>query len=428
MSASRRAVRRAQRWQHWMDRHGGQGAWMHGHADWATWGGPPPPTYRPPRWAGLWLPVIISFLIQVPVAIGFIHVYGLNATQSLLTLGIALLGPVALVGARRFPGPVVAVTAVGASLDLFVNSHGGPPYIALAFGIISAIVRDARIWAWISIAVAWGTTIAVAIALSSDRLTGPRVAATTLGILIIVGIGEAMRTRRERTTEFRRMMGERRQSEVQAERVRIARELHDVLAHSLSQINVQAGVGLHLMDRQPEKAAEALASIKETSKTALDEVRSVLGVLRAEGGDPNAPLLPEPDLSRLPGLAASVTAQGIEVRLDDRLATVGVPKPVQLALYRIAQESLTNVARHADGATHASVTLSRSDSAYRLEVRDDGHGSVPVPASESGGRGLLGMRERAELLGGHLSAGPAEGGGFSVVAELPVRVSQETSA
>ncbi len=401
---------------------------MHGHADWATWGGPPPPTYRPPRWAGLWLPVIISFLIQVPVAIGFIHVYGLNATQSLLTLGIALLGPVALVGARRFPGPVVAVTAVGASLDLFVNSHGGPPYIALAFGIISAIVRDARIWAWISIAVAWGTTIAVAIALSSDRLTGPRVAATTLGILIIVGIGEAMRTRRERTTEFRRMMGERRQSEVQAERVRIARELHDVLAHSLSQINVQAGVGLHLMDRQPEKAAEALASIKETSKTALDEVRSVLGVLRAEGGDPNAPLLPEPDLSRLPGLAASVTAQGIEVRLDDRLATVGVPKPVQLALYRIAQESLTNVARHADGATHASVTLSRSDSAYRLEVRDDGHGSVPVPASESGGRGLLGMRERAELLGGHLSAGPAEGGGFSVVAELPVRVSQETSA
>jgi signal transduction histidine kinase len=439
MSATRRAARRALRWQQWMERHGSQAAWMHrhpgwgrpdwSHSDWAMWGGPPPPSFRPPRWAGLWLPVIISFLIQVPVAIGLIHVYNLSPMQSLVTLGIAVLGPLALIGARRFPGPVVAITAVGAALDLFFNSHGGPPYIALAFGIISAIVRDARIWAWISIAVAWGTTIAVAIALSSDRLTGPRVAATTLGILIVVGLGEAMRTRRERTAEFRRMMGERRQSEVQAERVRIARELHDVLAHSLSQINVQAGVGLHLMDRQPEKAAEALASIKETSKTALDEVRSVLGVLRAEGGaDPNAPLVPEPDLSRLPGLAASVTAQGIEVRLDDRLTTGEVPKPVQLALYRIVQESLTNVARHADGATHATVTLQRSDAAYRLEVRDDGRGSVPVPASESGGRGLLGMRERAELLGGHLSAGPAEGGGFSVVAELPVRVSQETSA
>jgi signal transduction histidine kinase len=206
-----------------------------------------------------------------------------------------------------------------------------------------------------------------------------------------------------------------------------------VLAHSLSQINVQAGVGLHLMEKQPDKAKEALASIKETSKTALDEVRTVLGVLRAEGGaDPNAPLVPEPDLSRLPGLAASVTAQGIEVRLDDRLTAAQVPKPVQLALYRIAQESLTNVTRHAEGATKATVTLERRGGVYRLEVRDDGTGGPPVTtssaASESGGRGVLGMRERAELLGGHLSAGPADGGGFAVVAELPATRTQEVAS
>jgi signal transduction histidine kinase len=206
-----------------------------------------------------------------------------------------------------------------------------------------------------------------------------------------------------------------------------------VLAHSLSQINVQAGVGLHLMDKQPDKAKEALASIKETSKTALDEVRTVLGVLRAEGGaDPSAPLVPEPDLSRLPGLAASVTAQGVEVRLDDRLAAAQVPKPVQLALYRIAQESLTNVTRHAEGATHATIALERRDDVYRLEVRDDGTGSARGNASsaapESGGRGVLGMRERAELLGGHLSAGPADGGGFAVVAELPATTTQEVSS
>jgi signal transduction histidine kinase len=156
-------------------------------------------------------------------------------------------------------------------------------------------------------------------------------------------------------------------------------------------------------------------------------------VLRAEGGaDPSAPLVPEPDLSRLAGLAASVTAQGVEVRLDDRLPAEQVPKPVQLALYRIAQESLTNVTRHAEGATRATITLERRDGLYRLEVRDDGTGAAPgtaaATASEAGGRGLLGMRERAELLGGHLSAGPADGGGFAVVAELPASLThQETS-
>lgn len=394
---------------------------MHRHGQWAAWnGGQPPPEWRMPRWASLWIPVLLSFLVQVPVAITFVRLFHLTQTQSLITIGIALLGPLALIGARRFPGPVVALTAIGASLDLIFNEHEGPPYVALAFGIVSAIVRDARIWAWISIAVAWVATIAVALAVGNDRLTAGRIAATTLGILIVVGIGEGIRTRRDRTAEFRRRLSQRRQTEVQAERVRIARELHDVLAHSLSQINVQAGVGLHLMEKQPDKAKEALASIKETSKTALDEVRSVLGVLRAEGGaDPSAPLVPEPDLSRLQGLAASVTAQGVDVRLDDRLPADGVPKPVQLAIYRIAQESLTNVTRHAEGATRATISLERRDDIYRLEVRDDGTAAASGSAAQSGGRGLLGMRERAELLGGHLTAGPADGGGFAVVAELP---------
>jgi signal transduction histidine kinase len=411
----------------------GEEMWMHRQQQWSAWhGGATPPEWRMPPWASLWIPVILSFLVQVPFALAYARFAQLTPIQAVISIGIALIGPLALIGARRFPGPVVALTAIGTSLDLFFNDHGGPPYIALAFGIISAIVRDARIWAWISIAVAWAVTIAVALALGNDRLTAGRIAATTLGILIVVGIGEGIRTRRERSAEFRRRVTQRRQTEVQAERVRIARELHDVLAHSLSQINVQAGVGLHLMEKQPDKAKEALASIKETSKTALDEVRTVLGVLRAEGGaDPSAPLVPEPDLSRLPGLAASVTAQGIEVRLDDRLPAEQVPKPVQLALYRIAQESLTNVTRHAEGATHATISLERRDGVYRLEVRDDGTGTTPATspgtAAESGGRGLLGMRERAELLGGHLTAGPADGGGFAVIAELPATHDQEVS-
>ena len=217
--------------------------------------------------------------------------------------------------------------AVAASADLLLHSgNDGPPYIALAFAIVSAIVRGARVWAWASISAAWVVTLVLGIAVGLSwqpiRLVG-----ITLGILLVVGIGEAVRTRRERFAEISRRFAERQQSEVQAERVRIARELHDVLAHSLSQINVQASVGLHLMDKQPGTAADALASIKETSKTALDEVRSVLGVLRAEGGvDPAAPLVPEPDLSRLGGLVASVTARGLRVTLSNELESTPPPR------------------------------------------------------------------------------------------------------
>jgi signal transduction histidine kinase len=191
-----------------------------------------------------------------------------------------------------------------------------------------------------------------------------------------------------------------------------------VLAHSLSQINVQAGVGLHLMESQPQKAADALASIKLTSKTALDEVRSVLGILRS-GANPDAPLVPEPDLSRLAGLAASITEQGVTVTLDNRL-DAPPPAAIQLAIYRIVQESLTNVLRHAH-ATKTTVTLSNDDGEYVVRIADNG--SATPLASESG-RGLLGMRERAELLGGRFSAGPRKLGGFEVIAVIPVPAAQ----
>jgi len=377
---------------------------------------------RSPRWVRLWLPVIISFFVQVPAvlvqwrALHRLDVVAGSPRELAVSLGLALIGPVALIGARRFPGPVVAIVGLAASADLLLaESIDGPPYIAFAFAIGSAIVRGARIWAWISIGVTWLGSILLS-TLFELGWQPWRIAGITIGILLVVGAAESVRNRGERLERYRTTLATRRQNEVQAERVRIARELHDVLAHSLSQINVQAGVGLHLMDKQPEKAAAALASIKETSKTALDEVRSVLGVLRAEGGaDPSAPLIPEPDLSRLDGLAASVTSQGIDVSLDNRLGAV--PQAVQLAVYRIVQESLTNVVRHA-GAASARVVLDETDVAYRVTVIDDG-GGVVAHSERSGGRGLLGMHERAELLGGTLDAGPMPGGGFRVVATIP---------
>jgi len=377
---------------------------------------------RSPRWVRVWLPVIVSFFVQVPAVfvqwnIGhrLQRVSG-DASELLPALALALIGPAALIGARRFPGPVVAVVGLAASADLLLAGNiDGPPYIAFAFAIGSAIVRGARVWAWISIAVAWVGTIVVSSVIGLDWQPW-RIAGITVGILLVVGAAEGLRTRNERLERFRNAVAVRRQSEVQAERVRIARELHDVLAHSLSQINVQAGVGLHLMEKQPEKAAAALASIKETSKTALDEVRSVLGVLRAEdGADPSAPLVPEPDLARLDGLVASVTSQGIHVTLDNRLGAV--PQATQLAIYRIVQESLTNIARHAH-ATTARVELVDDDGFYRTTVTDNGTGSGET-SDETGGRGLLGMHERAELLGGSLEAGPLPGGGFRVAASIP---------
>ncbi len=368
--------------------------------------------------ARLLIPVVISLLFQLPAALYWViarHSVGLPGWAS---VALAIAGPLVLLGARRFPGTVVIVVTLLASADfVLADPTPGPPYVALAFAIVGAIVRGARVWAWVSVGVAWTTTLVLGAVLSLNW-NPARVAISTLGILIVFGVGEGIRTRRELYADYTRARAQRQQTEVQAERVRIARELHDVLAHSLSQINVQASVGLHLMGKQPDKAAEALASIKETSKTALDEVRSVLGVLRAEGGqDPTAPLVPEPDLSRLPGLAASVTSQGVEVALDVRVDDA--PKALQLAIYRIVQESLTNVVRHAH-ATHATVTVALDGNDFVVTVADDGAGVAPNASLDSG-RGVLGMRERAELLGGTLEAAPGASGGLTVTARIPNR-------
>ena len=417
-------VRRVPR-ERWQPHH-----WHDGEPGW--YGGPWDPELahgrfsgRTPAWVRLWMPVIVSLFVQVPGSVLTVNRVAQHVEvrdHALITFAISLIGVIALAFARRWPGPVVAIVALAASADLIIAAGvDGPPYIALAFAIGSAIVRGARVWAWVSIAVAWTATLILS-SISGLAWQPLRIVGVTIGILLIVGAAEAMRTRRDRTSQLRMTIARRRQSEVQAERVRIARELHDVLAHSLSQINVQAGVGLHLMDKQPEKAAAALASIKETSKTALDEVRSVLGVLRAEdGADPSAPLVPEPDLSRLAGLVASVSQQGVDVTLSNTLSEV--PGATQLALYRIVQESLTNVVRHAN-ATRAVVELSEEAGFYLVSIRDDGSGPLE-PTHGSGGRGLLGMRERAELLGGTLDASRRPGGGFAVTARIPKRETPE---
>jgi signal transduction histidine kinase len=211
-----------------------------------------------------------------------------------------------------------------------------------------------------------------------------------------------------------RTIAARRESAAEAERLRIARELHDVLAHSLSQISVQAGVGLHLFDSRPDKARESLEAIRATSGQALEEVRGVLGFLRSEGD--GAARAPEPDIDRIPVLVETYRRAGLEVRYENTLTTVPAPA-IQLAVYRIVQESLTNIGRHAQ-ATHVWIALGQDDREYVVSVIDDGRG---LPDDDDLGGGMLGMRERAELLGGRFEAVSEEAGGVTVTARIPIR-------
>jgi signal transduction histidine kinase len=204
---------------------------------------------------------------------------------------------------------------------------------------------------------------------------------------------------------------------VDAERLRIARDLHDVLAHGISTINVQAGVAAHLIDRHPAQAGEALETIRRLSKEALGELREILELLRAvDAGDPRQPAA---RLTQLDALIESSTRAGVGVRLD----CVGEPRPlpvtVDLAAYRIIQESLTNVLKHAGDAT-ASVRLCYREHDVVVEVTDDGDGRTRDADADSGGFGLIGMRERAESLGGSFHADGQRDGGFRVCATLPV--------
>ncbi|SEC06338.1 Signal transduction histidine kinase [Paramicrobacterium humi] len=354
----------------------------------------------------LWLPVILSFVVQL---FGTVGILAWTRPGSAATWAVALLvavaGPLALIAARRLPGPVATVTVAAAVVDLLLPPAFQPLPLALLFGVVLGIVRGARVWVYASLALGW--SVALLLGGLSGVLWHPgRIVGTTLGLIVLCGIAEGARVRRQRAKERRRRFREQRASAEQEERVRIARELHDVIAHSLSQISVQAGVGLHLMDAQPEQARTALENIKATSKAALDDVRGVLGVLRGD----DAPLAPSPGLAQLPQLAASVTA--ITVQLD--AIDVGrVPDTVQQAAYRIVQESLTNVVRHAR-ATAAHITVRREAGMLVVSVADDGRGGPIEP-----GNGVLGMTERAEQLGGRLEIS-ATASGTTVTATLPV--------
>lgn len=251
----------------------------------------------------------------------------------------------------------------------------------------------------------------------------PEAVAVGAWLTALLAVPEVFRGRRERFIEESRSREEGRKRRASEERLRIARELHDVLAHNISLINVQAGTALHLLDDRPDQARPALTAIKEASNEALGELRSVLDVLR-EGSD-GAPRSPTPGLNQIDGLIARMQAAGLQVvkRVEGNARTLHAP--VDRAAFRIVQESLTNVTRHAAVAT-ATVTLKYGAHDLEVEIADDGRGTVS-PQGE-GGNGIPGMRERALALGGELEAASRAEGGFRIRARLPyeTRVREDT--
>ncbi|MEU4221660.1 histidine kinase [Actinoplanes sp. NPDC026623] len=225
--------------------------------------------------------------------------------------------------------------------------------------------------------------------------------------------GELARVRCIRREQERRRI-------VSDERARLARELHDVVAHNVSLMVVQAGAAADVFDSRPDRARAALDTIQEAGRSALGELRTMLQTLRPDGVEPRAP---QPGLDQLDALAASLGAAGLAVAVNSAGDARAVPADVSLSAYRIVQESLTNTLRHAR-ATRAEVDLRWTDAALHLQITDDGAAAaVRAPHAHGAGAGLVGMRERARLVGGSLDAGPLPAGGFRVSARLPLGAS-----
>jgi signal transduction histidine kinase len=261
--------------------------------------------------------------------------------------------------------------------------------------------------------------------------------ALAAGLIFLLSAAELIRARSQRTAALQRSREEELRRRASEERMRMARDLHDLVAHNISVINVQANTALHLMDRQPERARSALTTINDVSKQALVELRSVLGVLRDV--DEGAPRTPSPGLARLGDLVDSAAAAGLTVVVEEAGVSgvageegrpVPWPADVDLAAYRILQEALTNSARHS-GGTKATVRVSYDDDALTIEVSDDGTTQATgrvfarSAARISGpGYGIAGMTERASAIGGTLQAGLRPEGGFTVRAWLPANWSE----
>jgi signal transduction histidine kinase len=362
------------------------------------------------------------------VAAGFVVASAFLAdVRTLGPLGYGLLaaGAGSLLVRRTHPVLALAGTLVAAFAYDLLNYPDG--LCTIAVGVALFAVADAgfgRIGLGAIIAVVGGF-LGIGVLLGRGHVVDLITALWFAGwLLASLMLGATTRGRRayleeveQRALEAERGREDEARRRAREERIRIARELHDVLAHRISMISVQSGVGAHLIDRDPDQARSALIAVNQASKEALQELRATLGLLR-QVDDPE-PRSPAPGLAHIEGVIASTSAAGLDVRLEVSGEPRVLPTGVDLAAYRIIQESLTNVLRHARAAT-ARIAIVYQPADVVIQVDDDGRGMDDHGPLGGGGNGLLGMRERATALGGELEAGPLGDRGFRVRARLPL--------
>lgn len=369
---------------------------------------------------GAALAIVVGFIqLSGTTMIDMAHVQEGRDSLDVLAIVLVLAGPAALVAIRRAPVAVLAVATATALTYWALDYPRAPVGLAPTVAFVAAVLAGHRAVAWATLAIAWGGFAWLpSIAGNGDPPPAGKAVGWAVWLFLLAAAAEIVRAKMERHHE--RECARRQQEEARAgqERLRIARELHDVLAHNVSLINVQAGVALHLLDEQPERARPALEAIKEASSETLNEMRSVLSIMRRPGEQP--PRSPTAGIDGLGELVARTTAAGIPVETSVSGDPRALPASVDLAVYRIVQEALTNVARHARPAS-AVVRLAYGDGDVTVEVDDAGaHRSAGNGAT---GNGIAGMRERVAALGGEFSAGPRPDAGFRVKARLPLDVS-----
>jgi signal transduction histidine kinase len=330
---------------------------------------------------------------------------------------LALAGPGALLWVRQRPVAVLWAVAAITLAYLLRGYAYGPVVISLAVSVVTAIVLGHRLAAWAAVGLVYAGHFALRGSVRDEPWSWGEFFAVGAWALLVLAAGEVVRVRRERSQSARRVRAETLRRQQNEERLLIARELHDVVAHHMSLINVQAGVALHLVDRRPEQAQTALRAIKEASKEALVELRALVGVLRDE--TEAAPRAPASMLDSLDSVIERSGHAGLTVRKVVEGEVRRLPAAVELAAFRIVQEAITNVVRHS-GARTADVRLGYGPDMLTVRVDDDGTAGARAQALEPGS-GLRGMRERATALGGTLAIGAAPAGGVRVEAGLPVQ-------
>ncbi|MGH2894083.1 MAG: sensor histidine kinase, partial [Solirubrobacteraceae bacterium] len=366
-------------------------------------------------------PVVLDWLPVLLVPVVLVIDAALSAQGKpigVVNVVSAFVASLPLAVRRRVTFPVLAPLLVGAVTLVLWQLHPANTVVVIpAIAMFElALNGDRRRSLWMSLALVPCVVISVVPFASGFSHVTSIVVRNVALVLLAIAAGEVIRSRQVSEQRLVQTAEQATLRRVGEERLRIAREIHDVVAHAMTAINVQAGVAAHLLERDPGQAYDALRNIKHTSGSALADLRSTLAVLR----DPAAaaPMGPPAGLGDIAELTGGVQAAGVIVALDVDSAA-DVPAAVQSVAYRIVQEALTNVARHAQ-ATHSAVVVRRVPGAISIEVSDDGAIRPGVDAGSGPGNGVRGMRERAAALGGTLEAGPDEGGGWRVHAWLPM--------